>query len=82
MLLAESTTDGASVLLLIPAGLAIVARGVLMLVYTDRVLVPLARREAASPWAKFGMNTEYRYGAALLVVIGLGWMLGGAVYGL
>jgi hypothetical protein len=78
----DSATDGASLLALVPAGVLIVSRGVLMLRYRDTVMEPLAARERASLRGRTGLFIEHRFGASLLVFIGLGWATLGITYGM
>jgi hypothetical protein len=59
--------------LLVPAGALIATRGVVMLLDREGVLRPLAEAEASSRWS-LGFRKEHPVGAALAIVIGIGWV--------
>jgi hypothetical protein len=79
---AEDATSGRSFFALVPAGVMIMARGALMLIYPQAVLAPLAQREETSFWSRSGLRIEHRFGAVLLLVIGAGWAMLGFAQGL
>jgi hypothetical protein len=80
--IADGVTDGKSLVALIPAGALLVVRGVLMLRYRETVLEPLARREEKGTWGSTGLRIEHRFGAAMFLIIGVGWAMMGAIHGL
>jgi hypothetical protein len=63
--------------LLIPAGLVLAARGLLMLTQRDEVLAPLATAESAGWTGRLGFRTAHPAGAALLTIIGAAWIIVG-----
>jgi len=78
----NTATGGWSLLALVPAGALIVTRGALMLSQPHSVLEPLARRERAKFWGQAGLTIEHPFGAAMLLIIGMGWMAFGLLYAL
>lgn len=64
--------------LLVPAGLMILARGLLTLRFRHEVMKPLSEREQAGIAGKLGLQKEHPFGSAMAVVIGLGWIVAGA----
>jgi hypothetical protein len=66
--------------LLIPAGLLIALRGILMLAFRDEVLSRLIDIESRSAYARFfGVRKESAYGAVLAIIIGVGWCVIGVM---
>lgn len=61
-------------LLISVGGLLLIARGVLMLASPDAVLRPLTDAEPNTLNGKLGMQMEHRPAAAMLIVIGAGWV--------
>src|SRR5436309_1133513 len=60
--------------LLAPAGIALVARALLMLTDYHGIPERLAEREAHGLPGRLGFARETRYGGAVLLLIGLGWL--------
>lgn len=61
------------------AGIIIVVRGYFMLTKREDVLAPLAERERRGIGGRVGLLRETPFGAFLLIVIGIGWSVIGAL---
>lgn len=68
----DRTIGGA---LLAMGGVLLAIRGALMLTYREEVLADLARRERVGP--RVGLRVETVPGAIGLLIIGVGWFVGG-----
>jgi hypothetical protein len=69
----------AAFILLVPAGILFMLRGILMLTYRDEVLRPLAEAETKGFKGALGFRSEHPAGAGLLLLIGAGWIAFGLV---
>ncbi len=77
--LLSSTSSRVMGCFLAAAGVIIVVRCYLMLTYPDQVLEPLAERERRGIGGRVGLFRETSFGAVLLLVIGVGWAVCGAL---
>jgi hypothetical protein len=74
-----SAKEAAAFMLLVPAGILLMLRGILMLTYRDEVLRPLAEAETKGFTGALGFRSEHPAGAGLLLLIGAGWIAFGLV---